>query len=134
LRGRCPPCPRHLGTLLECTLDEGDFTIQDTEEIASSKNKRISLSCQSAVDTSHYLEHLKSCAKKTFPCPKCPQTNAKKQLYDMHMKKAHNLAKFKKICEICGVRFINLQAHKEKYHYFVDVDKCNLCGKVRFFT
>jgi hypothetical protein len=28
------------------------------------------------------------------------------------------------------VRFINVQAHKEKYHFFVDVDKCNLCGKV----
>ena len=49
---------------------------------------------------------------------------------DLHMKKAHNLAKFKG--GICGVRFINLQAHKEKYHYFVDVDKCSLCGKVRF--
>ena len=46
------------------------------------------------------------------------------------MKKAHNVAKFKEKCEICGVRFINLQAHKEKYHYFVDVDKCSLCGKV----
>ena len=34
-------------------------------------------------------------------------------------------------CDICGVRFINVRAHKEKYHFFVDVDKCNLCGKVR---
>jgi hypothetical protein len=28
------------------------------------------------------------------------------------------------------VRFINVRAHKEKYHFFVDVDKCSLCGKV----
>ena len=34
-------------------------------------------------------------------------------------------------CDICGVRFINVRAHKEKYHFFVDVDKCHLCGKVR---
>ena len=24
-----------------------------------------------------------------------------------------------------------MRAHKEKYHFFVDVDKCHLCGKVR---
>ena len=23
-----------------------------------------------------------------------------------------------------------MRAHKEKYHFFVDVDKCSLCGKV----
>ena len=28
------------------------------------------------------------------------------------------------------MRFINVRAHKEKYHFFVDVDTCSLCGKV----
>ena len=38
--------------------------------------------------------------------------------------------KIKEKCEFCGVGFINLKAHQEKYHYMIDVDKCNLCGKV----
>ena len=117
---------------LECSLNENDSIILDEEEIVLSENKSICPSCQSTVETSQYQKHLQTCAKKTFTCPKCPRTYAKKQLCDLHMKKAHNLAKFKERCEICGVRFINLQAHKEKYHYFVDVDKCSLCGKVRF--
>ena len=115
---------------LECSLDEKDSIVLDEEEISFSSNKTSCKTCQSEIDVSLYVEHIRSCVKKTFTCPKCPRTYAKKQLCDLHMKKAHNLAKFKERCEICGVRFINLQAHKEKYHYFVDVDKCGLCGKV----
>jgi len=52
---------------------------------------------------------------------------------DLHMRKAHNMSKCKERCDICGVRFINVRAHKEKYHFFVDVDKCSLCGKVKIW-
>ena len=116
---------------LECNLDEKESIILDDEEITLSENMRICPNCQSEVDNGSYLQHVSTCTKKTFACLKCPRTYSAKQLCDLHMKKAHNVAKFKEKCEICGVRFINLQAHKEKYHYFVDVDKCSLCGKVK---
>ena len=47
----------------------------------------------------------------------------------VHMKKAHNRSQYER-CDICGVRFINVKAHKEKYHFLVDRDKCSLCGKI----
>ena len=46
-----------------------------------------------------------------------------------HMKKAPNKSQYER-CDICGVRFINVKAHKEKYHFLVDRDKCSLCGKI----
>ena len=71
-------------------------------------------------------------AKLTYSCPKCSRSYSKKSLCEIHMKKVHFSLRSKEKCNICGVRFINLQAHKEKYHYFVDVDRCHLCGKVSF--
>ena len=72
-------------------------------------------------------------SKMSYSCPKCNRSYATKHLCELHMKKDHFYStKKKEKCDICGVRFINLRAHKEKYHYFVDVDKCNLCGKVRY--
>ena len=68
--------------------------------------------------------------KLSYSCPKCNRSYSKKSLCEIHMKKVHFSLRSKEKCNICGVRFINLQAHKEKYHYFVDVDKCHLCGKV----
>ena len=68
--------------------------------------------------------------KLSYSCPKCSRSYSKKSLCEIHMKKVHFSLRSKEKCNICGVRFINLQAHKEKYHYFVDVDKCHLCGKV----
>ena len=65
-----------------------------------------------------------------FSCTKCNRSYAEKHLCELHMRTVHYASKKEK-CDICGVRFINLKAHKEKYHFFVDVDKCNLCGKVR---
>ena len=64
-----------------------------------------------------------------FSCTKCNRSYAEKRLCELHMRTVHYGSKKEK-CDICGVRFINLRAHKEKYHFFVDVDKCNLCGKV----
>ena len=64
-----------------------------------------------------------------FACSKCNRSYAEKHLCELHMRTVHYASKKEK-CDICGVRFINLKAHKEKYHFFVDVDKCNLCGKV----
>ena len=66
----------------------------------------------------------------SFSCPKCNRSYAEKHLCELHMRTVHYASKTKEKCDICGVRFINLKAHKEKYHFFLDVDKCNLCGKV----
>ena len=66
----------------------------------------------------------------SFSCPKCNRSYAEKHLCELHMRTVHFASKTKEKCDICGVRFINLKAHKEKYHFFLDVDKCNLCGKV----
>ena len=111
---------------LECNPEEKDSVIF-SEEVTLAENLQ---SCQSTMNDGRYQEHVTTSARKSFPCPVCPRTYTKKQLCELHVKKAHSVTRSKERCEICGVRFINLQAHKEKYHYFVDVDRCSLCGKV----
>ena len=75
------------------------------------------------------LESKEEDERVAFSCTKCNRSYAEKRLCELHMRTVHYASKKEK-CDICGVRFINLKAHKEKYHFFVDVDKCNLCGKV----
>ena len=75
------------------------------------------------------LESKEEDERVAFSCTKCNRSYAEKRLCQLHMRTVHYASKKEK-CDICGVRFINLKAHKEKYHFFVDVDKCNLCGKV----
>lgn len=62
-------------------------------------------------------------------CRFCDKSYSTQYLCDLHMKSKHGGHK-KETCDVCGVKFVNVRAHKEKYHLFVDVDKCHLCGKV----
>ena len=103
--------------------DEESFLQRIGEEIGDLV--QVKLECEADGDSNQHLNK-----KLSFSCPKCSRTYSKKSLCELHMKKVHFGLRSKEKCNLCGVRFINLQAHKEKYHYFVDVDKCHLCGKV----
>ena len=103
--------------------DEESFLQRIGEEIGDMV--QVKLECEADAGESQQQNK-----KLSFSCPKCNRTYSKKSLCELHMKKVHFGLRSKEKCNICGVRFINLQAHKEKYHYFVDVDKCHLCGKV----
>ena len=105
--------------------DEESFLQRIGEEIGDLVQVKLECEAEAGGDS----QQLKN-RKLSFSCPKCSRTYSKKSLCELHMKKAHFGLRSKEKCNICGVRFINLQAHKEKYHYFVDVDKCHLCGKV----
>merc|ERR1712218_206905 len=73
--------------------------------------------------------HIRYCKQDgRHKCDRCAKEFASTDSLNNHVKMSH--LKQKERCDICFVRFLNLQAHKDKYHNFKDVDTCNLCGKV----
>ena len=66
-------------------------------------------------------------------CSFCGKSYSTQYLCNLHMKSKH-AGNRKETCAVCGVKFVNVKAHKEKYHLLLDVDTCNLCGKVLIRT
>jgi len=124
---------------LECNNESEDMEAKVLNGSISTKKVKCNY-CEEKIDSDQIKEHISLCcnyinshvvkSSVVYNCPRCPRSYAKKQLAELHLQKVHNQTKQKQKCDICGVRFINVKAHKEKYHYFVDVDSCHLCGKV----
>jgi len=105
----------------------------DAEKIPTCEfKKRTCPKCSKTFTSDKIKSHIRYCKRsdwvKRHRCSQCGKDFATLECLENHVKMAH--LKQKERCNICFVRFLNLQAHKDKYHNLKDVDTCNLCGKV----
>lgn len=89
--------------------------------------------CNLKVMSMNVLDHFKifhrsSLVPTNQDCPFCQRSFSSDYQTIRHIENTHQKLKAK--CNICGVRFINLRAHQEKYHTMKNVGKCKLCNKV----
>ncbi|XP_023324398.1 uncharacterized protein LOC111698318 isoform X2 [Eurytemora carolleeae] len=108
---------------------EDEIVIESIHEYIMCRICNENIRAGNASVLSHFRRHRPQLnLKGVYPCPYCGKGYNMGHHTERHIETVH--CKTKQKCKLCGVRFMNLKAHQEKYHTLKNVDTCEMCGKV----